>query len=84
MAAKKKAKKQAAKDTGMRELLDLLKDRPHLVRALIFDRAKVGRLLRTKAGRALLAAADPDDPQVVGVVKDGSYYLSFRCLKRSN
>ena len=42
------------KDTGMGELLGLLKTRPHLVHALLVDHRSVMRLLQSKAARRLV------------------------------
>lgn len=89
MAAKKKAKKQAAKkkNVGMRELLDLLEDRPHLVRALLVDHAKVRRLLKTKEARRLLPDVNAPPPERGTIEGDNSIpsypQVILRCLKRS-
>jgi len=61
MASKKKAAKKRArttKDPGMGPLLDLLKSRPELVNALVFDHVKVERLLRSPAARRLVPGVD--------------------------
>ena len=60
MASKKKAAKRArtTKDPGMGPLLDLLKSRPELVHALVFDHVKVERLLRSPAARRLVPGVD--------------------------
>jgi hypothetical protein len=42
------------KQKGMGELLALIKTRPELVTALVFDPASVKRLLRSKAARRLV------------------------------
>jgi hypothetical protein len=46
------------KDKAMAALLDLLKKRPELVHALVFDHAKVRKLLKTKAAKGLAHGAD--------------------------
>lgn len=90
MAKAKRAKKQAAKkqDTGMRELLDLLKTHPHLMHALGVDPAKVNRLLKSDAARQLTSGVDPGPDAILFVtVQDPSNKygpVAFRCLKRSN
>ena len=50
------------RDKHMGAVLDLLKDHPELVRALIVDHVKVKRLLKTKAARALVAGVDLTKP----------------------
>jgi hypothetical protein len=91
-AVKKKAKKQAAKkkDPGMGELLGLLRTQPHLVRALIFDHAKVKRLLKSAAARRLIAGVDATTdptPRFSIEVNDGTDdqhpVVSFKCLRRT-
>jgi hypothetical protein len=88
---KKKAKTQATKkkDAGMGELLGLLRTQPHLVRALIFDHAKVKRLLKSAAARRLIPGVDAmtDIPRFRIEVNDGSDpttpFVSFKCLRRT-
>ena len=46
--------KRANRDAGIAELIGRLEAHPRLVRALIFDHAKVERLLRSAAARRLL------------------------------
>jgi hypothetical protein len=61
MSSKKKAAKNRArrkKDPAMGPLLDLLKARPELVHALVFDHAKVERLLKSRAARQLVPGVD--------------------------
>jgi hypothetical protein len=42
------------KDKGMGELLELIRTRPELISALVFDPKSVKRLLRSKAARRLV------------------------------
>jgi hypothetical protein len=61
MSSKKKAAKNRAtrkREHGMGALLDLLKSRPELVHTLVVDPAKVKRVLKSRAARALVAGAD--------------------------
>jgi len=55
-AVKKKVVKK--KDTGMGELLGLLKTQPHLVHALVVDHKKVRRLLKSREARRLIPSDD--------------------------
>jgi hypothetical protein len=55
-AAKKRARRK--QDPGMGALLDLLKGRPELVHALIFDHVQVKRLLKSRAARILVPGVD--------------------------
>jgi hypothetical protein len=45
-------------DNGMGELLELLKSRPGLISALVFDPVSIKRLLRSKAARRLIKGVD--------------------------
>jgi hypothetical protein len=85
MAKKRAAKKKAA---GMGELLGLLETHPHLVHALIFDHAKVRRLLKSPAARRLLRGVDAAaTPRFSIDVYDGSDVahpiVNFSCRKRT-
>ena len=78
------AKKQ---DTGMGELLELLKNHPHLIDAIGADTARVSRLLKSNAARRLVRGVDVSaaaTPTLHVEVHDGSYTKIFKCLKRSN
>jgi hypothetical protein len=57
---KKAAKKRAGRDQdhGMGALLGLLKGRPDLVHALIFDHVQVKNLLKSRAARILVPGVD--------------------------
>ena len=56
----KRPRKRATRDAdeGLLELLQLLEDHPDLVRAIVFDTAKVRRLLRSSAARRLASGVD--------------------------
>jgi hypothetical protein len=45
-------------DNGLDELLELLKSRPELISALVFDPASIKRLLKSKAARRLLIGVE--------------------------
>ena len=45
------------KDRGLAELLELLRARPDLIDALVFDPARVKRLLKQKAARRMVLGA---------------------------
>ena len=59
-AKSKPAKKRTVKrkDTGLAELLGLLKAHPHLVHTLVVDRKRVRSLLKSKAARRLIPGAN--------------------------
>jgi hypothetical protein len=46
------------KDKGTGELLELIKTKPELVSALVFDTRNIERLVRSKAGRRLVRGVD--------------------------
>ena len=46
------------RDRGTGELLELLRAKPELVSALVFDTGNVKRLLKSKAGRRLVPGVD--------------------------
>jgi hypothetical protein len=80
------AKKQAARkqETGMGELLGLLKTHPHLVRALGLSPAKVKRLLKGAAAPRLLATGD--ERFVIEVYEgpdDAHPFVNLSCRKRT-
>ena len=83
-AVKKKAVKKK-KDTGMGELLGLLRTRPHLVHALIFDHGKVTRLLRSNEARRLIPGVDARRTLQNHVAKGhhGGSIGIVGCIKRS-
>jgi hypothetical protein len=84
-----RAKKRAAKkkDTGIEELIDLLEAHPRLVRELIFDPAKVKRLLKSPAGRRLIPGVDFDEPEFTieayNSPNPSSPYVLYFCRKRT-
>lgn len=67
------------KDKAMGALLDLLKNRPELVHALIFDHRKVKRLLKTKAAGKLAHGANATKAlrKRVGKAKTGAKLAIF-------
>jgi|ERR1700683_1326716 len=69
-------------DKGMRELLELLKTRPELISALVFDPASIKRLLGSKAARRLVLGVDTKAflSHVVSSKEDGPIAL---CLRRT-
>jgi hypothetical protein len=48
-------------DKGLGQLLELLRKRPDLIREIVFDTARVRRLLRNKAARQLTLGPKPTD-----------------------
>jgi len=53
-----RTRRRRRSDGGLRELLNLLRRHPELANALVFDPARVRRLLRTQAARELLVGVD--------------------------
>lgn len=58
MGSRRKSAKKSKTDPGMGPMLELLKNRPELVHALVFDPVKVKRLLRSRAAQILVPGVD--------------------------
>lgn len=79
---KTKNKKKNRHDKGLEELLNLLKDRPYLIRELVFDTAGLRKLLSTKAARQLTLGPEPTDFLTYTASSEGGYPIA-QCLEQT-
>jgi hypothetical protein len=70
------------KDTGLDELLALLKRKPELIKEIVFDPDAITRLLRNKTARRLVRGVAPNAfLTYVAAPEDG--YPIAQCLQRT-
>jgi hypothetical protein len=82
-------------DNGMEELLGLLRSHPELISAIVFDPARIKRLLSSKAARRLVIGVDTrallksvagsggGGPIVLCLSRSRHATPAIKCLRRS-